>query len=72
MTCVKTLEKRTNIKVLALKWKMKHHFMKQGDYVSKGDKHQSDSLFSFSISKFQSFFVSRMSVEESLVGKLQR
>ncbi len=51
---------------------MKRHFMKQGDYVSKGGKHYSDYLFSFSISKFQSFFVFRRSVEKSLVEKLQR
>jgi hypothetical protein len=46
--------------------------MKQGDYVSKGSKHQSDYLFLFSTSMFQSFFVSRMSVETSFVEKLQR
>jgi len=46
--------------------------MKQGDYVSKSNKHQSDSLFLFSLSRFQLFFVSRMSVETSFVEKLQR
>ncbi len=38
----------------------------------EGDDHKSDSLFSFSTSRFQSFFVSKMSVEESLVEKLQK
>jgi hypothetical protein len=46
--------------------------MKRGDNASKGDKHYNDFLFSFSTSKFQSFFVSKMSVEESLMEKLQR
>ncbi len=27
------------IKILALKQKVKCHFMKQGDYISEGDKH---------------------------------
>ncbi len=38
----------------------------------EGDNHESDYLFSFSTSRFQSFFVSKMSVEESLVEKSQR
>jgi hypothetical protein len=46
--------------------------MKRGDNISKGGKHQNDSLFLFSKNKFQSFFVSRMSAKESLVEKLQR
>jgi hypothetical protein len=58
--------------MLALKRKVKHHFMKQGDNISKGDKHQSNFLFSFSTSRFQSFFVSRMSAEEILMEKLQK
>jgi hypothetical protein len=58
--------------MLALKQKMKHHFMKRGNNTSKGGKHYNDFLFSFTISKFQSFFVSSMNVEESLVEKLQR
>jgi hypothetical protein len=33
------------IKTLALKQKMKCHFMKQGDNVLEGDKHHNDSLF---------------------------
>ncbi len=45
--------------------------MKRGDSVSEGGKHQNDYLFSFSTRKFQSFFVSRMSAEKSLVEKLQ-
>jgi hypothetical protein len=46
--------------------------MKRGDNISKGGKHQNDSLFLFSKNKFQLFFVSRMSAKESLVEKLQR
>ncbi len=46
--------------------------MKQGDYISKGNKHQSDYLFLFSTSIFQSFFVFIMNVETSFVEKLQR
>ncbi len=58
--------------MMALKQKVKHHFMKCGDNISKGGKHYNNSLFLFSKNKFQSCFVSRMSVEESLVEKLQR
>ncbi len=58
--------------MLALKRKVKHHFMKCGDNISEGGKHQNDYLFSFSTNKFKSFFISRMNVEESLVEKLQR
>jgi hypothetical protein len=32
------IKKRQIIKTLTLKKKMKHHFMKQGDCVLKGDK----------------------------------
>jgi hypothetical protein len=46
--------------------------MKQGDYVSKINKQQSDSLFLFSLNRFQSFFVSRMSVETIFMEKLQK
>jgi len=46
--------------------------MKRGDNVLEGDNYQNDSLFSFSINRFQSFFISRMSTEESLVEKLQK
>jgi hypothetical protein len=46
--------------------------MKQGDNASKGKKHYNDSLFLFSTSRFQLFFVSKMSGEESLVEKLQK
>jgi hypothetical protein len=63
-------EKGQIIKALALKRKMKCHFMKQGDYISEGGKCQSDSLFSFSKIKFQLFFVSIMNVEQSLLEKL--
>jgi hypothetical protein len=56
--------------MLTLKQKMKHNFMKQGDNALEGDKHYNNSLL-LSTSKFQSFF-SKMSVEESLVEKLQR
>jgi hypothetical protein len=60
------------IKMLALKRKVKRHFMKQGDNTSKGSKHYNDSLFLFSTSKFELFFVSKMNVEKSFVEKLQR
>jgi hypothetical protein len=46
--------------------------MERGDKVSKVGNHYNDLLFSFSTSSFQSFFVFRMIVEESVVGKLQR
>jgi hypothetical protein len=46
--------------------------MKRGDNTSKGGKHYKDFLFLFTISKFQSFFVCRMTIEKSLVEKLQR
>jgi hypothetical protein len=46
--------------------------MKRDDNASKGDKHYNDSLFLFSTSKFQSFFISKMNVEQSLVENLQR
>jgi hypothetical protein len=46
--------------------------MKQGDNISEGNKQQNNSLFLFSTSKFQSFFVSKMSVEENLVEILQK
>ncbi len=58
--------------MLALKQKLKHHFMKWGDNVSEDNKNYSDFLFSFSTTKFHSFFVSRMNVEESFMDKLQR
>ncbi len=58
--------------MLALKRKVKRHFMKQGDNTSKGSKHYNDSLFLFSTSKFELFFVSKMNVEKSFVEKLQR
>ncbi len=46
--------------------------MKRGDNVLDCDNYQSDSLFSFSINRFQSFFISIMSTEKSLVEKLQK
>jgi hypothetical protein len=46
--------------------------MKRGDNVLEGDNYQNDFLFSFSINRFQSFFISRMSTEKSLVEKLQK
>jgi hypothetical protein len=45
--------------------------MKSHDCISKGSKQYSDFLF-FSTSRFLLVFVSRMSVEESFVEKLQR
>jgi hypothetical protein len=56
--------------MLTLKQKVKCHFMKRGEYVLEGDKDQNIPLLLFSISKWFSFLVSIMSVEESLVGKL--
>jgi hypothetical protein len=57
--------------MLAVKQKVRRHFMKRGDNVSKGGNHWNNFLFSFFTSKFQSYFVSRMSVKESIVEKLQ-
>ncbi len=51
---------------------MRRHFMKRGDSVLEGDNYQNDSLFSFSINRFQSFFISKMNTKESLVEKLQK
>ncbi len=50
---------------------MKCHFMKRSDNVLKDSKHQNNSLFSFFRSRFQSFLISRMNVEENFVEKLQ-
>jgi hypothetical protein len=66
------LKKVQIIKMLALKQKVKCHFMKWGDNISKGGNHYSDYLFSFSTNRSQLFFVSRMSVEERLVENLQK
>jgi hypothetical protein len=55
MTNVKQFEKIKITKTLALKRKVKCHFMKRGDYILEGGKHQNDSLFSLSTSMFQSF-----------------
>jgi hypothetical protein len=41
------LKKLEIIKALAVKQKVKHHFMKRGDNVSKGSKHHNDYLFHF-------------------------
>ncbi len=60
------------IKTLALKQKVKHHFMKRGDNISEGNKHYNDFLFSFSTRKLQSFVVSKMNVEKIIMEKLQR
>ncbi len=46
------LKKIQIIKMMALKQKVKCHFMKCGDNISEGGKHQNDSLFSFSTNKF--------------------
>ncbi len=66
------LKKIQIIKTLALKRKVKQHFMKQGDNASEGGKHYNNSLFSFSISRFQSFFALGMNAKESLMENLQR
>jgi hypothetical protein len=68
----KNQKKGQIIKIIILKRKVKHHFLKRNDYVSKGGKQHSASSFSFSTNKFLSNFVSRKSVEESFVEKLQR
>jgi len=57
--------------MLALKQKVKHHFMKRGDNVLESNNHHNDFLFSFSTSMFQLFFVSKMSTKKSFVEKLQ-
>jgi hypothetical protein len=64
------LKKIQIIKTLALKWKVRPHFMKRGDNILKGGNHQNDFLFSFPISKFQSF-LSLFECWKSLVEKLQ-
>jgi hypothetical protein len=51
---------------------MKHCITKRDDCILEGDKQYNTSSFSFYVNKFLSFFVSRMSVEESFVEKLQR
>ncbi len=66
------LKKIKIIKMLALKRKVKHHFMKQGDNTSEGGKHYNNSLLSFSTSMFQSFFVSRMNAKFFFMENLQR
>jgi len=53
-------------KMLTLKQKMKCHFMKQDDYISEGSTQHSAFSFLFFTNKFLLFFVSKMSVEESL------
>jgi hypothetical protein len=70
--CKKNQKKGQIIQTLTLKRKVKCHFMKWNDYDLEGEKEYNASLFSFSTSKLLSFFVSRMSVEESIVEKLQR
>ncbi len=49
---------------------MKRHFMKWDDNALEGDIHYGD-YFLFSTNRFQLFFVSKMSAEESLMEKLQ-
>jgi len=58
------------IKTLALKWKVKRHFMKWNDNALEGDKHYGN-FFLFYTNRFQLFFVSKMSVEESFMEKLR-
>jgi len=60
------------IRMLTLKQKVKHHFMKQNDYVLEGGKQQSVYSFSFSTNKFLLFFASKMSVKKHFVEKLQQ
>lgn len=46
--------------------------MKRGDGISAVDKKHNDLSFSFFANKFFSFSISRMSVEENFVEKIQR
>jgi hypothetical protein len=57
--------------MLTLKRKLKCHFMKW-NYVLKGGKEWITSSFSCSTSKLLSFFISRMSVKENFVQKLEK
>jgi len=52
---INNMKKVKIIKTLALKQKVKRHFMKRGDNISESGNHQINYLFSFSINKFQSF-----------------
>jgi hypothetical protein len=55
-----------------LKWNVKCHYTKQDDSVFVINKECNNSSFLFSTNKFVMFLISRMSVEESIVEKLQR
>jgi hypothetical protein len=68
----KNKKKRQIIKTLTLKHKMKHHYTKWNNGIFVADKENSDSLSPFSANKFLPFSISRMSVEENFVEKLQR
>jgi hypothetical protein len=70
--CKKKHKKRQIIKTLTVKQEVKRSFMKRHDYIVEGGKQRSASSFSFSINKFPSFFLSKMSVDESFVEKLRR
>jgi hypothetical protein len=72
MISVKKLAKKIIIRMLTLKQKVKHHFMKQNDYILEGGKQQSVYSFSFSTNKFLSFFASKMNVKKNFVEKLQQ
>jgi len=54
--------------MLTLKQKVKCHFMKQGEYISEGDKDQNTSLFSFSIKQI-AFFLFPEWVQKKVLWK---
>jgi len=55
--------------MLTLKQKVKCHFMKQGEYISEGDKDQNTSLFSFSIKQI-AFFCFQNECKRKFCGKI--
>jgi len=72
MPSVKKSKKGQIINMLTLKQKVKCHFMKWGEYVSKGSNDNNTYLFLFSTRKWLLFFISKMNVEKNLVEKLQK
>ncbi len=68
----KNQKKGKIIKTLTSKRKVKCHYMKQDDRISTSEKQQNSSSFLFSLNKFLSFIVSKMSTKDSFVEKLQK
>jgi hypothetical protein len=68
----KNKKKGQIIKTLTLRWKVKHHYMKQDDGISTIDKEKNNSSFLFSTNKFLSFSISRMNTKENNIEKFQR